>query len=306
MKEKFNPHTTDGDVSGELRPELILMDPDTKEQLGNLSMAEAYLSQISEQELRSLMTEELQKSGVNPSVTNFVPFEKIRVRRETSDTSNIGGTFSTRQIEGGAGIFITVREKMMTDFFSALWIITHEELHAVSTTIGSDAGGVTEQIGLYVAKGNETSGSLDDTEAMTEILTARIVHSYCKRQGIYSKDELERRLTNQLFEKSGYNQDISRMMIYAALVTAISGVSHSATKNAFIRTYMRNGNLLPPELEEEIRKRIDINILYRLFDTNTSGKTVSSYEQLASEVIKLGILQNEEEQAFIEAIRWPL
>ncbi|MFM2381591.1 MAG: hypothetical protein RLZZ76_358 [Candidatus Parcubacteria bacterium] len=96
-------------------------------------------------------------------------------------------------------------------------------------------------------------------EGITQILTDDIHAEYVRRSGEGSDSPVRKDRESILFTSDAYLDEQFNMYTYIALISALTEVPEAGVKNAVIRSYFRNGSIVPEEFAS-LLKDIDLGV----------------------------------------------
>ncbi len=266
MSEKYKPHTLAGDRSPE-KPELLTVTPPDldAETVGDISKLRELISEIDETILREIFFEELARCGVDTSESSFIPLADVVFDSRYEGEPNTSALHITRTLEKSHRIIIVPDQNTPPSFAKVLWSIIHEQLHGVSTTIAVHSGpwnttvksrsGVSNKVVTEQVLSDEViieEHHLNFNEGLTELISERIFVEYCRQAGIGSHLEQVQQKYRGEFAYGLYRQKVD---YFIGLIQILSGVDRVTVENALIRTYFRNGEILPEEFRQLIDER---------------------------------------------------
>lgn len=233
-----------------------------------------YLESINEDALKEIFAEYFRKAGSDEATINWIPFDKIRILyippESQSESNSAFGSYS--RVKG-----ITLYAHKLSSEYETLWTVIHELSHSVSVDIVETSliepnnetmvATVKDKSGIEMF-GSITHYSLNEfgeiiskdereihkynaaNEGLTELLTDKIFSTYLKRTGNHTRKyeitSLEAKLSG------GYRQYWRNIQLYIGIISVLSAVNFETVEETIIRTYLRNGEIMPVELESEL------------------------------------------------------
>lgn len=324
MTERFKPHPIEGDHTPPERP-FIKRDPynaveneTTPEQI----RVREFLNSLDENILREIFAEHFQKAGGDVSTMNFVPLNEVRIGTEDRYHDQNGDEYvssGTYGLDKGVSLY----SHQLPQPTQILWTLIHEQLHAVSSDVSRREQVVSEDHEIkttdYQISGvryrsevcklstpvgptlkYEVNLFKEPNEGLTELLTEKIFCEYVRRTGIttdLSADEVALQVIDRYNSKeySSYRKAVDFII---GLLTVLTKVPEDTARNALIRTYFRNGALIPDELYNELED-IDPSLTESLLDVFSDPKTL--LHPFILKLLDLDSLPNETKLEIINA-----
>jgi hypothetical protein len=219
-----------------------------------------FLNSIDEPVLREIFAELSRKAGKDPNFLNFVPIAEVRIKQGAGfeEGSRVGGSYSS-----GDGITIYTGSIDV----GTLWTLVHEELHAISEGEERVIDGSNNETSLIIYAGlrreyvDFSDGKILEVkenfrncnEGFTEFLTCKIVDEYMRQTGADKTIKIDAEIYKDIHDLySEYDKHKWLIEFYIDVLSAIAGVPVEVVENSMTRLYIRNGFLLPNEVEEEL------------------------------------------------------
>jgi hypothetical protein len=257
-------------------------DPATETEPEQIKVRE-YLESYNEVALKEIFTEYYRKAGSVEGSINWIPFEKVRIVTSSDKEQEIkndpSGSYSPNN-----GV-VLYSHLLHADPELTLWTLIHEECHAISQDNlvqypGTDENNVAISNNSQIRSGlsfsmlerkyadNEVTTHVFDegiNEGVTELLTERIFRKYKRRLGLekYSQDpvrpdgkisDTEKIVSREKFK--AYERNWQNAKLYIGIISAITDMPENVVEEAVIRTYIRNGQILP-EGDSEVKEILD-------------------------------------------------
>jgi|AntRauTorcE11897_2_1112592.scaffolds.fasta_scaffold13999_2 hypothetical protein len=229
-----------------------------------------YLSTIDEGVLKEIFQEYLRKAGNDNETISWIPIDSVRIELETQEDIN-SQTSTTGHYINENGITIVASTRSTQEFQQVLWTLIHEELHAVSATNSVEYGEDTSKKRTVWKSGVSSMTHVNEqtedgepayysykiftniNEGITESITERIYREYIVRTGderISHNDAEQYADRRYVIETYGKYQEF--LDSYILLLAAQSEVPIDTVRDSVIRTYLRNGQIVPEELFDNI------------------------------------------------------
>jgi len=277
IRDSSIPNTYEGETKPKREEIMQATEYDQKSEIrSEQKKVREYLDSFDEVLLKEVFAEYLRKSGSDEMTMNWIPFSQVRVLYSVEPEP---GITNVKACEYSSKSGITIDARYNSSREDVLWNVIHEMCHAVSR--GPDKTkyrDLTEQKAEYFVSFkngfSETSVvkilNLDETdkvtsieaspvvikntninEGITELLTDRIISEYMSRTGTSSKENEETGLLQYLYVP--YSKHWMTSRLYIGLISVLTGVERDTVEESIIRTYLRNGEILPEELQSELK-----------------------------------------------------
>lgn len=289
MNERYQPHTYEGETPADRPPQAIYDLTRSYELEGLEKRVRQCVRKINEDTLFEVFREYYGKSGFDPDTVNPIPLSQITIFNDITDGAV--GKFSPnpQSILLNAARCINAQGDVSTEV--VVNTIIHEELHAISTVyskkVSSRATEVKINLGLEKRREYSDAGFQIDkqtnlliNEGLTQIIADDIHSEYVKRSGTtreYPKKEQTERLGISV---GAYPENQFRIRLLILFYAELLNQTEDVVKGSFIRSYLRNTNIFPEELngvpsEYEPRVR-DFDIEFYLNHHDISTESVLS------------------------------
>lgn len=322
MNERYKPHTYQGETPHEREPvehdeHNAAHSETTPEQLQTLEI----VNSINEELLRDIFAEYFQKAGSDISTMNWIPHNEVTIAPSPGDeyldkAESISGSYDQ---ERGIRLF---PQFLKGDPSEILWTLIHEQLHAISAVksrtmiefddTGNLYGEINHKSGLRRVTATQQKSQVEITqnlyeainEGITELIAEKIFREYLKRSGDGAESTFGdwQKATARRYVMREYRYYWQFAQLYIALIAAVTEVPEEVAEKAILRSYLRNGDILPPELVEELAQR-DANLpneLKDLFSVVNITDELDPYDsfqavhKLLNDLVKRGVFSMEE------------
>lgn len=264
-----------------------------------------YLNSFDESLLKEIFSDYIRKSGNEQLSMNWIPFIDVQLLY-TPNNKNATGSYSTDN---------TIQldcERLSTDRLATLWCIIHEECHAVSqlapTFLFAEESEIAQKDSQSVLKTGVMTSTLDlntwekiklhelINEGITELITERIFQQYTSQTGQVAGmvnaplsetggglSTLEHYGRHRGFRSESYARAWLNVAIYVGIISAITGVPTDTVDKSIIRTYFRNGEIVPScdtdavKIFEDIHPELPEALLDILNNTRSLQRTPDPY-----------------------------
>ena len=257
MNERYKPHTYEGETPAERPPQAIYDLTRSYELEGLEKEIRQFIRNIDEDILFEIFREYYGKSGFNPETVNPIPLRQITIFNDIHDGAI--GKFSPNPQSILLNAIRCISDKGSVDSEIVVNTIIHEELHAISAIyLKNTSSQLTEvKIDLGLEKRQEFSDTgfqidkqtnLLANEGLTQIIADDIHAEYVKRSGT-TRDYLNKEKTERLgMSAEAYPENQFRIRLLIQFYTLLLNQNEEVVKNSFIRSYLRNTNIFPEEL----------------------------------------------------------
>lgn len=244
-----------------------------------------YLNSLDEPALQEIFAEYYRKAGSDETAINWIPFGKVRIMHLTEEDQkkqkSMYGSYSRRD-----GVVLYSHLLCRLDPELTLWTLIHEECHAIShNTLATFPsrnkdgeedgliGNMRSGLALSVMSRKDYSDYVElrvydigIDEGVTELLTERIFKEYKRRLGLetYSQHLIHQNVktsaTEQIVAREkfhAYERNWQNARLYIGIISAISDIPENMVEEAVIRTYIRNGYILPDDMNPEVGEILD-------------------------------------------------
>jgi hypothetical protein len=281
MKEKVSIHTYTGEAPPE-RPRMIdgyQAEQENELRLSNEAIAaiekvRRVLETVQQDALFEVFREYYERVGNDPMTleNTITPLGKVRVVYESESADVMG--WHNEYTEPTLNAFVL--QKSSDD--QVVNTLIHEYLHEI-TRLRSDsalyededtgekelavveATGVTNSFNLFGFDSDKkvvTNHIQEDVvskmanEGITQILADKIHAEYNRRTGIGNQSPERKNQIETSFSPESYVLQQFNIRLYIALISILGDVPESVVEQGVIRSYFRNGALVPDDIEELI------------------------------------------------------
>jgi len=278
--EKYRPHTYEGESTAErpdIRADYVPVKRNFRQLISEqfptpkekIKFVRETLTTIDQKVLLNLFREYYGRCGLDISTVPMTPVANVSVIYRKAEGSS--GSHGEDGIVLNAAHLHTANE-----IFIALM---HEYVHEISTNedywVRYDESGENiqdfEQISqsgiqkvvvrglIDVEKDEVTTQDTEETgrflnEGITQIITDDIFAEYRRRVG--GKETQEQIIHQETGFSKGYAENQFYIQLYIIFTSVLTDVPEEVVKNAIVRTYLRNSELIPEELDEVLQTEL--------------------------------------------------
>lgn len=269
MNERYQPNTEPGETPAK-RPkvEREAYDHHTAETESSELRVREVINSFDEKVLRDIFEEYFKKAGSDPATMNFVSFDKIRIiDREEKFEDDDFNELDYGCYEPSTGIKLYSDQKILQNPEMVLWALVHEEMHAISdlglrekesqllaNNLSEHEQKIGLERGLYIKYNGEVAGGerffMPVNEGMTDLITGLICREYLARAGQHPTfDNTDLAVRDfDLYTETDYGRYRRNAEMYIDFISILSDIPEDTVRNSVIRTYLRNGEILPKDL----------------------------------------------------------
>jgi len=264
--EKFTPNTEPGETPAKKLWHAHRENYDASDEwMVEQKMVRDVLDSFNEEALREILFALASKAGIDKQTISFPSLDQVKVIFDK--ISNAAAHNSRTETAINAANIPYDGSKVSV--YSVLWAIIHEYLHELSTaTIEENSeisggiyrsvivgkSGVSETVTSTEAnlntrevKNNEGENNKSINEGITEWLTGKVFDEYLKRVGDSQlrNSEHEKRINGL---RGVYWVERLNVELYILFLSELLEQPASVIESSIIRTYVRNGEIVPEEI----------------------------------------------------------
>lgn len=289
MSERYKPHTYEGETPAE-RPQQEIYNLTRSYGLEGLERdIRQCIRNINEDILFEIFREYYGKSGFNPDTVDPIPLRQITIFNDLNDGRIGAFSPNPQSILLNAARCISSEGSVSTE--TVVNTIIHEEVHAISAIylkkISSEVTEVKIDLGLEKRREYSDTGFILDkqtnllaNEGLTQIIADDIQAEYVRRSGT-THDYPNKEQTGRLgISAEAYPENQFRIRLLIKFYAYLLDQDEEVVKNSFIRSYLRNTNIFPEELDDvptEFEPRVrNFDIEFYLNNQNISTESLIS------------------------------
>lgn len=228
-------------------------------------MVRSVLESFNEPLLHQILYELAGKAGVDLRTVGFPSLDQVKIILEES----LSGGGQTSRVEVAINEIRLSHDGSRVAVYQVLWCIIHEFLHELSTVPVEESADIKEGVyrGAFVGKTGVSKDSINVeldlgtgetkntksqdnkfiNEGITEWLTGRVFDEYIRRTGDAKLRTTERKERIESI-RGAYWVERLNVELYIIFLSELLEQPISVIEGSIIRTYLRNGEIIPEEV----------------------------------------------------------
>lgn len=258
MNERYKPHTYEGETPAERPSQYRDNVSEITETLPAEKAVRITINSLNESVLNEIFAEYYGKSGFDVRTLDPIPFDHIKIVSNPDETWLGKFDSSTQQIELNAIKFYTpLGDVNEADLVNT---VIHEQLHAISSIHQPEQhhtgfSEMTRKMGIQrQQKLSSDAGTLHFgknnflNEGITQIIADEIQAEYVKRAGTSASYPDKFEVIRRGMSNESYTENQFHIRLLILFYTLLLEQSESIIKNTLIRSYLRNGEIIPVDI----------------------------------------------------------